>query len=146
MSFSPAFGSFGDFISLSILIKDIVNALSDTHGSVADYRSLARELDIIDTVLKHVCRLCQTNSPVAEIQALHEFARKTIEGCQADLSLFTARLSKYKSSLGNNSGKLLKIIFLKLLWLKEKDGINRFRVKLIGYSGSLNMIMTSAFT
>ena len=34
MSFAPTFGSVGDFIAISILIKDTILALDDANGSV----------------------------------------------------------------------------------------------------------------
>ncbi|KAK8068800.1 hypothetical protein PG994_005416 [Apiospora phragmitis] len=128
MSFSPTFGAFGDFISLSIMVKDIVHAIGDTHGAAADYRSLACELETTDAALKQARRL----------------SKNTIDSCQADLVLFTTQLRKYKASLGDGNGNILKRTSMKVMWLTEKDDINKFRVKLIGKAGQIilmNMLM-----
>lgn len=71
-------------------------------------------------------------------------ANYAIDSCRADLTLFLARLRNYKSSLGNGSGNIFKKTGRKLLWLFKKGEIDAFRVKLIGHSTSLNMMMTMA--
>ncbi|KAK7975353.1 hypothetical protein PG989_013816 [Apiospora arundinis] len=144
MSFSPTFGSIGDFISLSILIKDVVNAVGDAHGSVADYHSLSNELDTIVAVLQQAHLLCTSRSPNPDVQALHEIAKNAIGSCQSDLTSFTARFHKYKSTLGDGDGGLFKRSSMKVLWLTEKDDINKFRIKLVGFSASLNAILNMA--
>ncbi|KAK8052713.1 hypothetical protein PG996_012014 [Apiospora saccharicola] len=141
MSFSPTFGSFGDFISLSILIKDIVIAVGDTHGSAADYRSLSAALDNMDAMLNQAHLLCNTHSTNSNIQTLQGIANHAIDSCRADLTLFLTCLRDYKSSLGDGHGNIFKKTSRKLLWLFKKGEIDTFHVKLIGHSASLNMMM-----
>lgn len=141
MSFFPTFGSFGDFISLVILVRDIASAIEDANGSAADYRSLACELDTIDAVLKQAQQLCEHHSTIPNVQILYAVAKNTIDSCQADLAFFKSQLNKYKTSLGDGSGNILKRTSRKVMWLTEKEDISKFRVKLIGYSASLNAIL-----
>lgn len=54
MAFAPTFGSFGDFISVGILIKDILRTFDHVRGSVAEYRSLIKELYTLDLSLLQV--------------------------------------------------------------------------------------------
>lgn len=57
MSFTATFGSLGDFISVSILVKDILLALDDTGGSSHNYQEVVRELYILDTASLQVEKL-----------------------------------------------------------------------------------------
>ncbi|KAK8878773.1 hypothetical protein PGQ11_000067 [Apiospora arundinis] len=144
MSFSPTFGSFGDFISLGILIRDVVNAIDDTHGSAAEYRSLAAQLEITGAMLKEAQRLCESHTTVSNVQLLNEMAKKVVDSCQADLTLFEVRLLNYKSALGDGNGGFAKRTSRKVMWLMEKHTIKEFRAKLGGLNLSLNIILSMA--
>lgn len=55
MSFSPTFGSFGDFVSLVIIIRDLYSALSESSGSASEYQDIKDELDdVADLVQKYI--------------------------------------------------------------------------------------------
>ncbi|KAK8131647.1 hypothetical protein PG984_008085 [Apiospora sp. TS-2023a] len=140
MSLSPTFGSFGDFISLSVLIKDIVKAVDDAHGSAAEYRSLAKDLDIFNDTLQEAYRLCGAESTNPDVQSLHELAKEAINSCQANIGLFTAQLRKYKSSLGGENENPFKRTYRKVQWLAEKEDIAKFRAQLNWHSASLNLV------
>jgi hypothetical protein len=45
---SATFGSVGDFLSISILVKDLLLALDDSRGSSRDYQEVVRKLYILD--------------------------------------------------------------------------------------------------
>ena len=52
MSFT--FGSFGDIVTLSLLIKDLIKSLDDSRGSSAEYQAVVRELWSLDKALLEV--------------------------------------------------------------------------------------------
>ena len=60
MSFAPSFGSVGDFIAITLLIKDVINALDDATGSRSEYQQLIRELLSLEKAFLEVGLLCQT--------------------------------------------------------------------------------------
>lgn len=51
------FGSVGDIISVSLLVKDILVALDDSRGSSAEYQGIIRELYILDRALLEIGQL-----------------------------------------------------------------------------------------
>lgn len=93
-------------------------------------------------MLNQVHLLCDSRSANPAIQALQGLANHAIDSSQADLALFSMRLRNYKSSLGEGNGNIFMKTFRKLLWLFKKDEIDAFRVKLIGHSTSLNLMVT----
>ncbi|KAH7395284.1 hypothetical protein DE146DRAFT_721709 [Phaeosphaeria sp. MPI-PUGE-AT-0046c] len=96
------FGSVGDIISVCLLVKDLVDALDKARGSKAEYRSLIRELWILDRSLLEIDLLARTHGGGAtpELEALCETARKAVIRC---------RELQHESNLDKQDGKLQSI-------------------------------------
>jgi hypothetical protein len=140
------FGSVGDVISVSLLVKDLLLALDSSKGSSAEYQKCVRELYILDTALLQVERLSRTHSAAPELYALCETARHSIDKCRISVASFTDRIRKYGKSLAaGGSGNSFKDAARKVQWeLCEKDEVARFRVEVAGYSNSINMLLATA--
>jgi hypothetical protein len=140
------FGSVGDILSVSLLVKDLLIALDDSRGSPAGYQAVVRELYILDTALLQVERLSRSHSTPPELHALYETARQTVEKCRDSVAGFTARIKKYGRSLAaGGSGNFLKDATKKIQWrASQKDAeIAKFRAEITGYSDSINMLLAT---
>ena len=143
---SITFGSVGDIISVSLLVKDLLIALNDSRGSSAEYQALVRELYILDTALLQVEQLSRSHSTTPELQALCETAKQTVTKCRDSVAEFTARIKKYSRSLAaGGSGNILKDTARKIQWrASQKEAeIAKFRAELTGYSESINMLLAT---
>jgi hypothetical protein len=97
------FGSVGDIISLSLLIKDILKALSDTNGSAAEYQGFAGELLVLDTVLLQIEQLARTQTTTPRTEALWLIANQTAGKCRERLDAVNAEITKFDKTLSKNS-------------------------------------------
>jgi hypothetical protein len=144
------FGSVGDIIAVCILVKDCVEALSDTNGSVPQYQAVIRELHILEKALLEVGALSRTHATTPELVALFNSADTTIEQCRKALELFKAKTEPYDQHLGDSSAsttvqKLYKGNAKKLLWqVRMKDEVARFRAEVVAYSVSIDKILAAA--
>jgi hypothetical protein len=140
------FGSVGDIISVSLLVKDLLIALNDSRGSSAEYQAVARELYILDTALLQVEQLSRSHATTPELHALYETAKQTATKCHDSVAEFTARVRKYSGSLAvGGSGNILKDTARKIQWrASQKDAeIAKFRAEVTGYSESINMLLAT---
>jgi hypothetical protein len=143
MSFVPTFGSVGDIISVSLIIKDLLQALDDARGSAAEYQAVIRDIHVLDRVLLQVHQLWLSHAAVPEVQALVEVGKATVSNCQKTIDTFTTRIRKYKSSLDvtGGSGKIFKDAARKVQWRMEKDELAKFRVEVLGFTNSISMLL-----
>jgi hypothetical protein len=86
---SITFGSVGDVISVSLLIKHFFKALDGARGSSADYEAVVRKLVVLDTALLHVEQLSRSNAPKPELYALYETAKRSVDKCRISVDSFT---------------------------------------------------------
>ena len=75
------FGSFGDIVSLGIIIKDLVECLNNSRGSSAEYQAVVRELSSLDDALSHVKSLCESSEQSADLIALSMTANNCAKEC-----------------------------------------------------------------
>ena len=71
--------TFGDIISLCIIIKDLVKTLDDSRGASSEYREVIRELWALDRVLLEVELLWRTCESTIELNALRETVRRIVD-------------------------------------------------------------------
>jgi hypothetical protein len=144
------FGSVGDIIAVCVLVKDCVDALSDTNGSAPQYQAVVRELHILEKALLEVGVLSRTHATTPELIALFTSADTTIEQCRKALEAFKAKTKPYDQHLGAASTstavqKLYKGNAKKLLWqVKMKDEVARFRAEVVAFSVSIDQILAAA--
>lgn len=144
MAFAPTFGSFGDFISVGILIKDILRTFDDVRGSVAEYRSLTKELHTLDLSLLQVHHTCISHLPRPETHALKELATEIVDDCKSDVAAFKQQMEKYQTALGHESTNVLGRTARKVQWLTKTRDIDQFREKVKIHSIRLNVVLNSA--
>ncbi|OCL09337.1 hypothetical protein AOQ84DRAFT_339092 [Glonium stellatum] len=141
------FGSVGDIISVSLLVKDLLLALDSSRGSSTEYQAVIRELYILDTALLQVEQLSRSGTATPELHALYETAKQTVAKCREAVDLFTNRVKKYSSSLATGgSGNIIKDTARKIQWRgsQKEAEIAKFRAEVTGYSDSINMLLATA--
>ncbi|KAK5652284.1 hypothetical protein OQA88_10632 [Cercophora sp. LCS_1] len=142
---SITFGSVGDIISVSLLAKDLITALSSAKGSSAEYRAITRELHFLDQALLKVESLARTTQ-CCEVQALRQTAAQTVERCRTSIKEFLEKIRKYDQCLANTGGgSVLKDAARKAQWkvCNKQEEIEKFRVELTGYTDSLSLILAT---
>lgn len=142
------FGSVGDILAVSLLVKDIIATLDDNRGSADEVQELTRELVALNGALSEIQRLSRQYGHVHRITALLNATSATATGCQKMLQTFNIKLQKYEAIVQNNTNGSLRASFpraaRKLQWaLMEKDETARFRADVQAYSASLNMLLTT---
>ncbi|KAL1607942.1 hypothetical protein SLS60_002881 [Paraconiothyrium brasiliense] len=144
------FGSVGDIIAVCILVKDCVDALSETRGSAAEYQAVVRELYILEKALLEVGILSRTHAVTPELNSLFASITTTIDQCRKSLEAFKLKIKPYDHDLGNGSGgpkanKILTGTARKLLWqVRMKDDVSRFRAEVVAYSMSIDQLLAAA--
>lgn len=145
-------GSAGDIISVCILVKDLVDALDKARGSKAEYRSIIRELWILDRVLLEIELLARTHGGGAtpELEALCVTAAKAVSRCKELVAEFLGKIKKYQEGFGEDvadgKGKgFIKETAMKVRWrIGERDVVEKFRVEIAGTTSSLQMLLATA--
>lgn len=143
---SVTFGSVGDIITVSLLVKSIVDALDDSRGSSAEYQGLITELRSLESSLIEVELFSRSWRDASTSISLHNQCLKLVNKCQKTLENFQEYLKKYDSSLSADASEgILKRTGTKIKWqLLAKDTVSRFRSELTGHANALNMLMTTA--
>lgn len=48
------FGSVGDFLSVILIIREVITAFNDSRGSTRDFLELTQSLEILEAALKEL--------------------------------------------------------------------------------------------
>lgn len=135
MSFAPTFGSFGDFISIALLIKEIYTALDEQKGSAKKYQDLIRSLDILLKTVQAVDSAYRGPQNVGEFDSTSVIALQTVQQIRKYLEEFVARFYKYAPTLSpGGSGNKAKDVARRVQFriLEDKD-IGNFQMQITGY-------------
>ncbi|KAF2445023.1 hypothetical protein P171DRAFT_514070 [Karstenula rhodostoma CBS 690.94] len=131
-----------------LLVKDLVDALDEARGSKAEYRSVIRELWILDRALLEIDLLTRThgNGSTPELQGLCETAQRASNQCKILVAEFLDRVKKYKNSFEDGqSPNIVKKAVMGVRWrVGEREAVQRFRVEIVGTSSSLQMLLATA--
>lgn len=140
------FGSVGDIISVSLLVKDLLLALDSSKGSSTGYQAVVSELNVLDKALLQVAQLANKHAPTPELHALWETAKHSVDKCRIAVDSFTKRIDKYRNSLREGgSYSSIKDAARKIQWqMCQKDEVTRFRVEIAGYTDSITMLVATA--
>ncbi len=140
------FGSVGDIIAVSLLVKDVLDAFDKSRGSSSEYQELIRELWSLDRALLEIEQLSRRHRGAPDMAALCKTFERTVESCRVSVEAFTKKIRKYKSSLDEGSSKnFFNKAAMKVRWqVTEKDEVDRFRKEINAHSGSMNMLLTTA--
>ena len=146
MSTGVTFGSFGDIITLCIIIKDLVKALDDSRGSSAEYQEVIRELWALDRVLLEVELLWRTCESTSELSALRETARRMADQCRQSIDTFLKKVKKFGPSLRDGgSGRIVKDAAMKIRWsATQSQELTKFRAEISAHCSAINMLLLTA--
>lgn len=139
------FGSVGDIISLSLLIKDLVKSLDKSRGSSAEYQAVIRELWSLDHAFIEAEVLSQTCEQTAQLNALSATVKESAEQCRKSITTFKEQIKKYEKSLRcDGSGSFIRDTALKIRWqVSKKEDLAKFRAEINAHCFSINMLLTT---
>ena len=138
------FGSVGDIISLSLLIKDLVRTLDNSRGSSAEYQAVIRELWSLDHALLEVEALTRSCEQTAQLNALNATANQCAEQCRKCITRFHEHVKKFGKSLQpGGSGNLIRDTASKLRWPSSEKELAKFRAEINAHCFSINMLLTT---
>lgn len=131
--------SFGDFIAVSSLAKDICLCLRDIGGSKTEYQDLERELDCLQKALVHLDRL-QSRKSTPTIDSI-QFAALS---CRRPLEDFLRNIRKYEESLGSRSIRTSPRTQLDKIRFRfgQNDEIRKLQNYLNVHIGTINILLT----
>lgn len=140
------FGSVGDIISVSLLIKDLVKCLDESRGSSAEYQAVIRELWSLDHALLEVELLFQSCKQSVDLSDLCNTANCCAEQCRKCIVDFRDKTKRYQRALqGGGKGNLVRDMTAKIRWhVSEKDDLTKFRAVIATHCSSLNMLLATA--
>ena len=146
MSASVTFGSFGDIITICIIIKDLVKALDDSRGASAEYQEVIRELWALDRVLLEVELLWRTCESTVELNALRVTAHRMTDQCRQSIEAFIKKVKKFRPSLRDGgSGNVLKDATMKIRWqATHAHDLTKFRAEINAHCSAINMLLLTA--
>lgn len=139
------FGSVGDIISISLLIKDLIKCLDESRGSSADYQAIIRELWSLDQALLEVELLLRSCKQSVELSGLRETTRSCAEQCRKLIVDFRDRTKRYQQVLRGGTGNLVRDTTAKIRWhVSEKDDLVKFRAAITAQCSCLNILLATA--
>lgn len=140
------FGSVGDIVSISLLIKDLVKCLDESRGSSAEYQAVIRELWSLDQALLEAELLLRSCKQSVELSGLCETANRCAEQCRKLIVDFRDKTKKYQKALqGGGTGNLVRDTTAKIRWhVLEKDDMAKFRAGITAQCSSLNILLATA--
>ncbi|CAG7554642.1 unnamed protein product [Fusarium equiseti] len=144
MDLGLTFGSVGDLIAITVLIKDIIAALDDTCGSTKEYQYLVRELDTLRLTLEAVQRTFEDPQLIHSLEDLAKIALDTVTQINDCLNGFQNQICKYEPTLSAGaSGKsnCLKAVGRKVQWKLNEREVERFRAEVMGCTMALNVLL-----
>ena len=140
------FGSVGDIISVSLLIKDLVKCLDKSRGSSSEYQAAIRELRSLDHALLEAELLLQSCKQSMELSDLCNSANRCAEQCRKCIVDFRDKTKRYQRALqGGGTGNLVRDTTAKIRWhVSERDDLTKFRAVITTHCLSLNMLLATA--
>ena len=140
------FGSIGDIISVSILIKSLVKCLDESRGSSAEYQAVIRELGSLDDALLQVALLLPSCERSEELGDLCNSVIRCAEQCCKCVEGFREKTKKYQRALQRGgSRRLIRDTAAKIGWhVSVKPDLTKFRAEITAQTSSLNMLLATA--
>lgn len=142
MELAFTFGAVGDFIALSVLIKDIIGALDDCRGSSKVYQDLVQSLVILDSTLGEVDQVFRDPRHATFAQRLCATAQESVRQINDALQSFHDKLKKFRPSLGpGGSGNRLKDAARKIQFKMDEKDINSVKGDIQEYKMTLSLLL-----
>ena len=140
-SMSTGFGfSIGDLLAGIRVVKDSIEAFSDTKGASADFAALVGEISTLQDGLE----------AIAELQAEHNFSPKqfaaidrAISACQKSIDEFLISIAKYQPHLHAQASGW-QSSYRKVKWaLCKKEDVAHFRAQVARHASAINMLLVT---
>ncbi|RYP78246.1 hypothetical protein DL771_000723 [Monosporascus sp. 5C6A] len=145
ISMDVTFGAVGDFISVGLLLKDLVDLLDDSRGSVWEYQALVEQLKILRQVVNQAENFCRQHCDSNDLQDVRDDLMSVIEEAKRRLKEVAAKVKKYAPSLSQGgSGNAAKDAARKVKWRLEKKETEKFRDDVMRYSSSIQSLLITA--
>jgi hypothetical protein len=129
--------SFGDSVAAIQLVSDLVAALKESTGAVAQYRDLMTELHSLELALMSVGK-CELAPSSKEYRAMVQ----AVGDCRQCITTFLEHNAKYQPLTAGHLAKRDQI--LKIKWsLCHKDDVENFRKRLAGRTSSLLLLLNA---
>lgn len=143
MEVALTFGAVGDFLSIALLIKDIIAALDECRGSAKAYGELIEEINLLQKNVDQIERIFKAPDLSDGFQDLNAIAQTTITQTRKCLKGFCARVRrKYGENLAEGgSGNVFKDVTRKIQWKLEEKEVEKFRSDVMAYRMSLEMFL-----
>ncbi len=142
---ADAFGfSTGDFITGMKLVKDIIQALSDSRGSSKEYQEIIAELRNLETVLILVKEQDNQTTQISQRTAL----RQAVEDCRTIIDEFLVSIRKYHGHLhvGGSNNKW-KSSLRKIQWhFCKADKLTPFRLRIASLVQNIGILLATIQT
>ena len=140
------FGSVGDIITLSLLIKNLAMSFDDSRGASAEYQAITRELSSLEHALLQVEEVFKAFNHSSNLSALDRTANQCVEQCRKSITKYKERTKGFERSLqAGGSRNIFRDTSSKLKWQAfEKDDLPKLRVEVHSHCIFINMLLTSA--
>ena len=140
------FGSVGDIITLSLLIKNLAKSFDDSRGASAEYQAITRELTSLEHALSQVEEVFKTLNHTGNLSALDRTANQCVEQCRECITKYRERTKKFERNLrAGGSRNILRDTASKLKWqASEQDDLPKFRLELHIHCMFINMLLNMA--
>lgn len=127
--------SAGDFVVGISLIKDLTDALSETHGSKAEYRGLITELYYLQRALIAIKEI-----EVQQNSREYDATQLAVRGCQECIDGFLLKIASYQSLAAGKSS--IKDHVKKITWSQcRKEDLRKFKEDLSIYTAAINVLL-----
>jgi hypothetical protein len=138
------FGAVGDFISIGLLIKDLVELLDDSRGSSWEYRALTQQLKVLRQVVDQADSFCHQHCDSADFQDIQDDLEGIIQEAKRRIDGVVEKIRKYSINLSQGGSKnVAKDTARKVQWRLEKKEIEKFRDDVLRYTASIQTLLVT---
>lgn len=142
MPIDPTFGSFGDFLSIAILIKEICVALNQSRGSAKNFQGLLQQLKILGTSIQALERFYLSPQHAAAFDSDSAAALQIVKQIREYLKEFHGRLRRYTPILcTGGSTNAWRSAGRKLQFRLEEGEFDKFLARIMGYNTLLEIFL-----
>jgi hypothetical protein len=130
--------SLGDFLTAGELIFKVSCMLREAGGSAHQYKRVDLDLNSLKLALIEVDKLV----PPPELEATAAAIKATALSCKLPLREFLKSVKGYQRSLGvGQTAGIIKDVEQKIRWATKEEAVTKLRGELVGYVGSVNMLL-----
>ncbi|KAF5694432.1 hypothetical protein FGLOB1_14213 [Fusarium globosum] len=140
------FGAVGDFISIGVLIKDFIELLDDSRGSVWEYNLLKQQLTFLRVNLELAKRSYDEYYKAPQFQDIRNTLESVVDEAERRLEDIAVKVQKYTSTLSQGSTeRRIKKVARKVQWSLERKETEKFLLDLNRYTSIIQSLQFDAF-